>query len=1121
MLFLQSIKGLARDMTLRIICILCVVLLLSCGQDNPTTSSSTDALKAERQLFRTIPAEASGVTFKNEIEEGPYRNALFWDYFYNGAGVSVGDINNDGLVDLFFTKNDGPNALYLNKGGLTFEDISATALPPLDAWSTGTVMVDINNDGFLDIYVCNAGYVEDTDLAALKNRLYINNGDLTFSDKTDEYGVGDTGYSIHASFFDYDRDGDLDLWVNNHDNFSTSGEATYNRSKMYDSRQQKQRMTRLYRNNGGKFEDVSEEAGVAKLAFGLGIATADFNGDGWTDVYISNDYFLPDFYYINNQDGTFGNMDKALAGHTSYYSMGVDAADFNNDNEIDLVAVDMTPQDHFRNKTLMESMDSERFKMLYEQMKLTRSYMFNSLQVNMGRGYFSEVGQANGIGSTEWSWAPLMADFNNDGLKDIYVTNGYYRDSKDNDFKIKVEEYAQQKNEPYNEEHFAHYQSIINSTPVQNRIFRFNGEKFEDVSAKWSDLEPTFSNGAAYADLDNDGDLDLVISNLSQPASILENTSTANYLRINLTDNSSDATLYNTKAMLYTSMGMQRLDFYPSRGFQSSVEPVLHFGLGKVSAIDSLVILWPDDTKSVVTDIEINKLHELDKGALSSEKASLQREKVLFVEKTTEYFDSYMMHKEYGYDDFAKEVLLPQKYSDMGPCMAVADVDGDGDQDVYLGSANGGLARLYLQENGKWNNTEVAAFDYHKDFEDLGAHFFDYDGDGDMDLYVASGGGGEIEDYPHLTQDRLYVNSGDGKFLIYNSGLPKMETSTKAVISTDTDGDGDLDLLVGGRNTPGKYPLDAPSYYLENIDGKFMDNTAEVLPVSLGGMVTGLEKSDLDGDGDEDIIVVGEWSSPKILINDGGKYMDVTPKDLAEKSGWWQSVTKLDADGDGDMDFILGNIGENNKFHPSDSKPLGVIANDFDESGTIDIVLTKKYKDMTVPVRGKECSSQQMPFLNEKFPTYAGFASSSIEDILGEEKIAAGKKKYVNDFSSYLLINNGGLDFDIVRLPEEAQWSPIMGAVADDFNRDGKIDVFIAGNKIKAEPETPSYDAGKGLFLINQGKGKFKSMYKITETGVLANRDARGALSLESTDGTKGILVPNNDTRFQYFVPNK
>ena len=1106
-------------MKYRIIAVLCTLLVVSCSQDQGS-HDSTKSIEQEGKLFETLSPEQTGVTFQNVIKEGPYRNALFWDYFYNGAGVAVGDINNDGLVDIFFTNNDGDNALYLNKGDMQFEDISSTALPKLSAWSTGTVMVDINNDGLLDIYVCNAGYVLDSDVSALKNRLYINNGDLTFSDQTDAYGVGDTGYSIHAAFFDYDKDGDLDLWINNHDNFSTSGESTYNRAQNYNADQRKQRMTRLYRNDGGKYEDVSEQAGVDKMAFGLGIATADFNSDGWTDVYVSNDYFLPDFYFINNQDGTFTNMDKALLGHTSYYSMGIDAADFNNDNEVDLVAVDMTPQDHFRNKTLMESMDTKRFKMLYEQMKLTRSYMFNSLQANMGMGHMSEVGQANGLGSTEWSWAPLMADYNNDGHKDIYITNGYYRDSKDNDFKIKVEEYSKTMNEPYNEEHYDYYLTILKSTPVENRIFRNNGEKFEDVSSSWSDLEPTFSNGAAYADLDNDGDLDMIISNLNQTASILENNSKNNYLRVKLVDSSSKATLYNTKAMLYVDGALQRLDYYPSRGFQSSVEPVLHFGVGSSSSVDSLVLLWPDDSKSVVTDISVNELHTLDKSQLSKVTATTKTEPVLFAEKTTDYFDRFMMHKEYAFDDFEKEVLLPHKYSNMGPCMAVADVDGDGDEDVYVGSTNGSQARLFLQQNGKWEHFDVPAFEYHKDYEELGAHFFDYDGDGDKDLYVASGGGGEIKDYARLAQDRLYVNMGEGKFLIYNAGLPTMETSTKAVVSVDTDSDGDLDLVIGGRNMPGQYPVDAPSYYLENVDGKFEDKTAEVLQADLGGMVTGIEATDLDGDGDKDLVVVSEWSSPKIILNTDGKYTDATPSLLEDKSGWWQSLTMMDIDTDGDMDFLLGNIGENNKFHPSDKKPLGVIVNDFDESGTIDIVLTKKYKDMTVPVRGKECSSQQMPFLNEKFPTYAGFASSSIEDILGEEKIAEGQKKEVNDFSSYLLINNGKLDFDIVRLPEEAQWFPIKGAVADDFDQDGKTDLFLVGNKVKAEPETPSYDAGKGLVLMNAGEG-FRSVYKVTETGILANRDARGAVAVSRKDGTKGILVPNNNSRFQYFVPNQ
>lgn len=1081
-----------------------ILLSYSCSNEE-NNKSKTISSNRSNQIFSAVDVESSNLNFINEVKESTSRNSMFFDYFLNGGGVAVGDLNNDGLADIFFTGNDVPNKMFINEGNLKFKDISQTALPNNEKWATGANMVDINNDGFLDIYVCSSGIEESNN--RLANQLLINNGDLTFTDKALEYGIAGNSKSVHASFFDYDNDGDLDLWVNNHMDFDGNINTFFKNTEKSHEQRSKYRST-LYENVGDGFVDVTEKAGVSRESVSLGLSTVDFNNDGFIDVYVSNDYDVPDYYFINNGNGTFSEMSKDKMGHTSFYSMGIDAADINNDGLMDMVAVDMTPQDHVRNKTLMASMDNKKFKFLYDQKGLTKAYMFNSVQMGRGDGAFSEIGNFMGTGQTEWSWAPLLADFDNDGFKDLYITNGYLRDTKDNDFKRKVDEFKKQNGDVWSDKVFAYFMEIIKSSPVENKIFQNQNGRFQDITSEWSNLEPTFSNGAAYADFDNDGDLDIVINNLSQTATLLENTSSgSNYLNVKL--KADNQLTDNAIVSLQTNAGYQSITYTFSRGYQSSVEPVAHFGLSSATSVNGVIVKWMDGTKEIFNIEGVNKAVILEKGK-GSDPGEESPVRPLF-QSTQELFSEIVRHEEMRFDDFKKEILLPHKYSDLGPALAVADINGDGIDDVFLGGSNTSESQLFISRDGKLRKDTTSSIINDRRFEDLGAIFFDYDNDGDQDLYVASGGGGEIKGHPELMQDRLYQNDGKGNFTSKTSVIPPVTSSTKAIAAIDADKDGDLDLVVGGRNEPGKYPLSATSYYFENYGTYFRKKTSKVLS-EMPSMVTDIEVVDINGDGWDDMIVTSEWNEPKILINNKGKFEKLEVPAFQGHSGWWQSVTAGDFDRDGDMDFILGNMGENSKFHPSVNKPLGILASDFDDSGSLDIVLTKKYKDETVPVRGKECSSQQMPLLNEKFPTYEGFATSSIEDILGEAKIEASYSKTVTDFTSYLVINNGDKRFELKRLPDAAQWFPIMDMEVADVNDDGHLDLFLVGNKINAEPETPSYDAGRGLVLLGDSKMNFDAINSIEKSGVNIKGDARAIKSI-MVKGKRYYLVASNNGR--------
>ncbi len=1105
----------------------------ACTNDSPNTDVLFKENKQEKTakvdyLFEELPASKTGVDFQNTITQTADINILSWEYLFNGAGVSVGDLDNDGLPDLIFTGNQVENKIYLNKGNLQFEDISASAginvqnADGKPSWHTGVTLVDVNNDGWLDIYICRSGIKEI--YTKPENLLFINQGDKTFLEKAKEYGVNDAAYSTGATFFDYDKDGDLDLYVNNHF-------ADFNRTTTVDKVLEKmeanptllsENSSHLYKNENGKYRDVTAELGMLKYDYSLGVVAADINNDGWTDLYISNDYTQPNVLWINNQDGTFTNEINKQMGHGAYFSMGCDVNDFNNDGLPDIVAVDMAAKDHVTAKTSMASMQPASFAKMTEYYGYVPQYMFNELQLNNGNGQFSEIANMAGTSKTEWSWAPLFADFDNDGFKDLIITNGYKQNSLDNDFRVKLKNRKiALKGQPIPE---AERMDWIRQIPVykaKNHYLRNTGDlKFEDMRNTWIQSKASLSNGAVYADLDQDGDLDLVTNNIDAPASIIQNkTKNKSYLQIALKSKDNNfAALLNAKVYGFKGAQVFYQELTLTRGFQSSVEPLLHFGLGDIKRLDRLVIQWQNGQQQTMTAVDANQrlevfwedANEVAKTIITTKK-QVDQAKQLGINFT---------YKNNSFNDFKKEILLPHKMSTLGTDITVGDVNGDGLADFYVGGNQNQAGQLYLQKaNSTFSPQKQAAFVKDAEFEDLGALFFDADGDKDLDLYVASGGGGEIEGKPNLLQDRLYLND-KGNFTRQNN-FPAIPSSTKAIEAFDYDQDGDLDLFVGGRNEPGRYPKVPKSYFLVN-DGKgnFEDQIATVANgLEYAGLITDVLSTDFNQDGALDLVVCGEWFTVSFYEQVAGRFQNVTAKiSNPMKMGWWQSLMEYDYDQDGDLDIIAGNLGSNNKFHPSASHPMKVYFRDFDRNGTEDIYLSVNKDGKELPVRGRECSSQQMPFIAKKYPTYGQFAQAEIGDILGMANIDSSLVYEARTFEHTVFVNENNQFKKTVELPAIAQVSLIRGMVLWDWNKDGQSDLLTVGNLKDTEVETVSYDAGVGSVLLAKSQG-FDAL-SVKESGWQVSGETRDIQLLPLANGKTVALVSKYGERMEaYLLP--
>lgn len=1074
-----------------------IILFLATG----CTDKSVSYREGEIGM-RLMPTEITGITFNNKITETQEKNHLYYSQIYNGAGVAIGDINNDGLADVFFCGNMVSDKLYLNKGGFQFEDITRTGGIGLKkGWSSGVTMVDVNADGYLDIYVCRSG--DSMNPEDRVNQLYINNQDLTFTESAHKFGLADKGFSTQAVFFDMDNDGDLDMYQVN----QPPDPRLFLRYKIPRERAVYHR-DKLYRNEGGVYHDISQQALISTaLAHGLGISASDFNNDGWTDLYISNDYDEPDYMYYNNGNGTFKNVIDQKLKHISRFSMGVDAGDVNNDGNMDLITLDMAAEDNYRSKTNMGSMNTEEFYQLVDWGKHYQ-YMFNTLQINSGMGEFYDVGNLAGIAKTDWSWAGLLVDLDNDSRRDIVVTNGIKKDIRNNDFLIDINKKIQQG--PVD---FLEMSKQAPSVALPNYIFKNEGDfDFKKVSKDWGFDTPGFSTGISYGDLDNDGDLDVITNNIDAPAFVYKNETGGNYLKINFEGPEKNPFGYGARAIINYKDKTQVAENFVTRGYLSSVESGLFFGLGKESNIDRLEILWPGGKRNVFENVSANKTlvakYEKSEAAEQNDKPVSG----LFSEISASAIGISYKHEENEYNDFSVETLLPHKLSENGPFSTVADVNGDGLEDIFIGGASLQSGQLFLQkENGMFTISASQPWKMDSLSEDLGCLFLDVDGDNDKDLFVASGGN-EFTKGSKLLEDRLYLNDGKGIFKKSKDILPAIYESSQCVKASDIDNDGDLDLFVGTRLLPGRYPYPASSYLLINDKGRYVDRTSDIASdLSNIGLVTDAVFTDIEEDGDMDLLIVGEWMDVILLVNNNGKYTNNSKKwGLENTKGLWWSITASDLDNDGDEDYVIGNLGRNNKFKPSKEHPFKVYANDFDNNGTNDIVLAKEYKNNYVPLRGRECMSVQMPYVAEKFKDYDSYASSKLLDILPEEKINDAILHEITSLESIILINNGG---KLVRktLPVAAQVFPIKSSVVGDFNKDGHADILAVGNHYGVEVETERYDSGLGCLLLGDGSNNFKSLSPV-ESGWHIPTDSRDIQLINRASGNL-LFVTNNNAR--------
>lgn len=1122
----QILKSMVPRRTHYLLFLLVFAFLMACQPDPATEASSqgTEAIPAPADaLFQLVSAEESGINFANRISENHQLNIITNSYMYNGGGVAVLDVNNDGLFDLYFVSSQEDNKLYLNKGGLKFEDITDRAgVAAKGGFKSGVTVVDINGDGYHDLYVCRTGLEADGNR---RNLLYLNKGDQTFEEVAASYGLDDISASNHANFFDYDLDGDLDMYLMNHPvDFKTVNNIAL---ELVDGEQVRKTgprtpydTDRFYRNDGnGSFTDVTEVAGITNRAFGLSATVYDFNEDGYPDIFIGNDYIDPDFLYLNTGKGGFVESAASFFRHTSNHTMGVDIADLNNDSKPDLVALDMIAEDNRRQKTLMTTMVLQRYNTLVKY-GYGHQCMRNILQLNMGDGKFSEIGTLSGISNTDWSWSVLLADYDNDGLKDVYITNGYRRDVSNLDY-LSYTVDSLNRTGGITKERFPDFNQFLNLIPserLQNYVYRNTGDlKFEKASQPWGIVQKSFSNGAAYVDLDNDGDLELVVNNIADPAFVYKNTAVEkgkrNFLQVAFDGPTNNPMGVGAKARLVMGETIQFQELTPVRGFFSSVQPILHFGLGTQNKVDRLEIIWPDNKVQVLENIPGGQRLTVKYQDAKSEPAPppLNANTLL---KANENKGLAFRHQENEFEDFDRERLLPHRLSRLGPALASADVNGDGRQDLFVGGAAGQEGRLYVQNaNGTFSPLQIPAFKEDQAQEDVEALFFDAEGDGDMDLYVVSGGNAAPLNSA-LYQDRLYLNQ-NGQFTKASDALPRITASGGAVAAHDFDGDGDLDLFVGGRVSPGAYPSAPESYVLQNNGGKFQDITQQVAPdLKQLGMITDMEWADLNGDGQAELVVVGEWLPVSVFSVNAGNLQNATGQfGLNNTEGWWNEIEIADIDADGDLDILAGNLGQNSRLQASPEAPLQLYAKDFDRNGSLDPILTYFNAGKEYPLARREQLLVQLPGIKKKFVFFEPYSTATLTDVFPSNQLEGANKYKAVEFRSGQFVNNGN-QFSFQPFPINAQFAPVNAILVYDLNQDGKVDLLLAGNNFQADVETGRYDAGNGTVLLGEGQGKW-SYLPNTASGFWATGEVRNLALLPLANGEQLLVVGNNDAALE------